>query len=33
MFSPGFRVRGFLNAIVGALVLTVLEFVLRMLVL
>jgi putative membrane protein len=33
MFSPGFRVRGFLNAIVGALVLTVLEFLLRMLVL
>jgi putative membrane protein len=33
MFSPGFRVRGFLNAILGALVLTVLEFLLRMLVL
>jgi putative membrane protein len=32
MFSPGFRVRGFLNAILGALLLTVLEFVLRMLV-
>jgi len=33
MFSPGFRVRGFLNAIVGAVVLTFFEFVLRMLVL
>jgi putative membrane protein len=33
MFSPGFRVRGFLNAILGALLLTVLEALLRMLVL
>jgi putative membrane protein len=33
MFSPGFRVRGFLDAIVGSVVLTVLEFLLRMLVL
>jgi putative membrane protein len=33
MFSPGFRVRGFINAIVGAVVLTILEFLLRMLVL
>jgi len=33
MFSPGFRVRGFLNSIVGAVVLTFFEFVLRMLVL
>jgi putative membrane protein len=32
MFSPGFRVRGFLNAIVGALLLTVLEWLLRGLV-
>ena len=32
MFSPGFRVRGFLDAIVGALLLTVLEYVLRRLV-
>jgi putative membrane protein len=32
MFSPGFRVRGFLDAILGALVLTVLEYVLRRLV-
>jgi putative membrane protein len=33
MFSPGFRVRGFLNAIVGALVLTILEWLLRTVVL
>jgi uncharacterized membrane protein YvlD (DUF360 family) len=32
MFSPGFRVRGFLDAILGALLLTVLEYVLRRLV-
>jgi putative membrane protein len=32
MFSPGFRVRGFLNALVGAILLTIIEFVLRMLV-
>jgi len=32
MFSPGFRVRGFLHAILGALLLTVLEAVLRRLV-
>jgi len=32
MFSPGFRVRGFLNALVGAVLLTIIEFVLRMLV-
>jgi len=29
MFSPGFRVRGFLDAIIGALLLTVLEWLLR----
>jgi putative membrane protein len=29
MFSPGFRVRGFLNAILGALLLTILEWLLR----
>ncbi|HUB78013.1 MAG TPA: phage holin family protein [Bryobacteraceae bacterium] len=29
MFSPGFRVRGFLNAVLGALLLTILEYVLR----
>jgi putative membrane protein len=33
MFTPGFRVHGFLNAILGALLLTFLEFVLRWLVL
>lgn len=33
MFSPGFRVRGFLHAILGALLLTVLEYVLRRVVL
>ena len=33
MFSPGFRVSGFLNAIVGALVLTILEWLLRTVVL
>lgn len=33
MFSPGFRVRGFLDAIIGALLLTVLESVLRFVVL
>ena len=32
MFSPGFRVSGFLHAILGALLLTVLEAVLRRLV-
>jgi len=32
MFTPGFRVRGFLHAILGALLLTVLEIVLRGLV-
>jgi putative membrane protein len=32
MFSPGFRVRGFFNAIIGALLLTVLEALLSMLV-
>jgi putative membrane protein len=32
MFSPGFRVRGFLHAILGALLLTVLEYVLRRMV-
>jgi putative membrane protein len=29
MFTPGFRVRGFVPALVGALLLTVLTFVLR----
>jgi putative membrane protein len=33
MFSPGFRVRGFLHAILGALLLTFLEYGLRWLVL
>ena len=32
LFTPGFRVRGFLHAILGALLLTVLEYVLRRLV-
>ena len=32
MFSPGFRVHGFLNAILGELLLTVLEWLLRRLV-
>jgi|ERR1035438_3798195 putative membrane protein len=32
MFSPGFRVRGFLNALVGAILLTIIQFVLRWLV-
>jgi putative membrane protein len=32
MFSPGFRVRGFLNAIIGAFLLTILEAVLTFLV-
>jgi putative membrane protein len=32
MFSPGFRVRGFLDALVGAVLLTIIQFVLRMLV-
>ncbi len=32
MFAPGFRVRGFLNAILGSLLLTVLEWLLRRLV-
>ena len=29
MFTPGFRVRGFLNAMLGSLVLTVLNYILR----
>ena len=33
MFTPGFRVRGFLNAVLGALVLTILNSLLRWLVL
>ena len=33
MFSPGFRVNGFLNAIVGSVVLTLLEWLLRVVVL
>jgi putative membrane protein len=33
MFTPGFRVRGILNAILGALLLTILEAVLRFVVL
>ena len=32
IFTPGFRVRGFLNAILGALVLTLLNWLLRRLV-
>lgn len=32
MFTPGFRVSGFLPALLGALLLTVLTFVLRMVV-
>ena len=32
MFSPGFRVRGFLNALVGAILLTIIQFVLGWLV-
>jgi putative membrane protein len=32
MFAPGFRVRGFLNAVVGSLVLTILSFLLHWLV-
>ena len=32
MFTPGFRVRGFLHAILGALVLTVLSSLLRRMV-
>jgi putative membrane protein len=32
MVTPGFRIDGFLNALVGSLVLTVLDFVLRQLV-
>jgi putative membrane protein len=32
MFSPGFRIRGFLDALVGAILLTIIQFVLRMLV-
>ena len=32
LFSPGFRVRGFLNAIIGALLLTAIEYLLRWLV-
>jgi putative membrane protein len=32
LFTPGFKIRGFLNAILGALLLTVLEYVLRRLV-
>ena len=33
MFTPGFRVRGFLNAVLGALLLTVLSSLLRLVVL
>ena len=33
MFTPGFRVRGFLNAVLGALLLTVLSSLLRVVVL
>jgi putative membrane protein len=33
MFAPGFRVRGFLNALLGAAVLTILNSLLRRLVL
>jgi putative membrane protein len=29
MFTPGFRIDGFLNALVGSLVLTILDIVLR----
>jgi putative membrane protein len=32
LFSPGFRVRGFLSAVLGALLLTILEYVLGRLV-
>jgi len=32
MFTPGFRVRGFLSAILGSLVLTILSAILRRLV-
>ena len=32
LFTPGFRVHGFLAALLGSLVLTVLTFVLRMVV-
>ena len=32
LFTPGFRVRGFLDAVLGALVLTILNSVLRRLV-
>jgi putative membrane protein len=32
MLSPGFRVRGFLNALIGSLLLTILNVVLRHLV-
>jgi putative membrane protein len=32
LFTPGFKIRGFLNAILGALLLTVLEYLLRRLV-
>jgi putative membrane protein len=32
MLSPGFRVRGFVNALLGSVVLTILNFVLRHLV-
>jgi putative membrane protein len=32
MFTPGFRVRGFVPALVGSLLLTVLTFVIRMVV-
>jgi putative membrane protein len=33
MFTPGFRVRGFLNAVLGSLILTILTSVLRHMVL
>ena len=29
IFTPGFRVRGFLNAVLGSLVLTILTYILR----
>jgi putative membrane protein len=32
LFAPGFRVRGFLDAILGALLLTILDYVLHRLV-
>jgi uncharacterized membrane protein YvlD (DUF360 family) len=32
LFTPGFKVRGILNALLGSLVLTILTFLLRQLV-